>query len=42
VPQPSISEIEVAIGKMKRYKSPGADQIPAELFQAGGGGDIIY
>jgi hypothetical protein len=32
VPEPSISEIEVAIGKLKRYKLPGADQIPAELI----------
>jgi hypothetical protein len=37
VPEPSISEVEVAIGKLKRYKSRGADQIPAELIQAGGG-----
>jgi hypothetical protein len=37
VPQPSASEDEVAIGKLKRYKSPGVDQIPAELIQAGGG-----
>jgi hypothetical protein len=36
VPQPSASEAEVAIGKLKRYKSPGADQIAAELIQAGG------
>jgi hypothetical protein len=36
VPEPSISEVEPAIGKLKRYKSPGADQIPAELIQAGG------
>jgi hypothetical protein len=35
VPEPSISEAEVATGKLKRYKSPGADQIPAELIQAG-------
>jgi hypothetical protein len=38
VPEPSISEVEVAIGKLKKYKSPGTDQIPAELIQAGGGG----
>jgi hypothetical protein len=36
VPETSISEVEVAIGKLKRYKSSGADQIPAELIQAGG------
>jgi hypothetical protein len=32
VPQPTASEIEVAIGKLKRYKSPGVDQIPAEMI----------
>jgi hypothetical protein len=37
VPEPSISEVEVTIRKLKRYKSPGADQIPAELIQVGGG-----
>jgi hypothetical protein len=37
VPEPSASEVEVAIGMSKRYKSPGVDQIPAELIQAGGG-----
>jgi hypothetical protein len=36
VPEPSASEVEVAIGKLKRYKSPGVDQIPAELIQAEG------
>jgi hypothetical protein len=36
VPQPSASVAEVAIGKLKRYKFPGVDQIPAELIQAGG------
>jgi hypothetical protein len=36
VPELSISEFEVAIGKLKRCKSPGADQIPAERIQAGG------
>jgi hypothetical protein len=36
VPEPSASEVEVVIGKLKRYKSPGVDQIPAELIQAGG------
>jgi hypothetical protein len=36
VPEPSASEVEVAIGKLKRFKSPGVDQIPAEIIQAGG------
>jgi hypothetical protein len=34
VPEPIISEVEVATGKLKRYKPPGSDQIPAELIQA--------
>jgi hypothetical protein len=33
VPEPSAAEVEVAIRKMKRYKAPGSDQIPAELTQ---------
>jgi hypothetical protein len=36
VPEPSACEVEVAIGKLKKYKSPGVDQIPAKLIQAGG------
>jgi hypothetical protein len=36
VPEPSAYEVEVAIGKVKRCKSPGFDQIAAELIQAGG------
>jgi hypothetical protein len=36
VPEPSATEIGIAIRKLKRYKSPGSDQIPAELIQAGG------
>jgi hypothetical protein len=36
VPEPSASEAEVAVGKLKRYKFPGVDQIPAKLIQAGG------
>jgi hypothetical protein len=36
VPQPSASEVEVPIGKPKRYESPSTDQILAELIQAGG------
>jgi hypothetical protein len=38
VPEPGAAEVEVAIRKMKRYKAPGSDQIPAELIQAGAGG----
>jgi hypothetical protein len=37
VPEPSVFEVDVAIVKLKRYKSPGIDQIPAELIGAGGG-----
>jgi hypothetical protein len=33
-PEPSPCEVEIAIEKLKRYKSPGTDQIPAELIQA--------
>jgi hypothetical protein len=35
VPQPSVSEGEVVIGKLKRYKSPCVDQILAKIIQAG-------
>jgi hypothetical protein len=27
----------IAIAKLKKYKSPGSDQMPSELIQAGGG-----
>jgi hypothetical protein len=36
VPDSSPFEVEIAIAKLKSYKSPGSDQIPAELIQAGG------
>jgi hypothetical protein len=36
LPGPSRLEVEIAIAKLKRYKSPGSDEIPAELIQAGG------
>jgi hypothetical protein len=36
VPEPSLVEVETAVGKLKRYKSPGTDQIPSELIKAGG------
>ena len=32
VPEPSASEVELAIEKLKSHKSPGIDQIPAELI----------
>jgi hypothetical protein len=35
VPEPSHGQVEVAVGKLKSYKSPGTDQIPAELIKAG-------
>jgi hypothetical protein len=36
VPEPSLVEEEIAVGKLKSYKSPGSDQIPAKLIKAGG------
>jgi hypothetical protein len=36
VPEPSLVEVEIAIGKLKRHKSPATDQIPTELIKAGG------
>jgi hypothetical protein len=36
VPGPSLLEVEIAIAKLKKYKSLGTDQIPAELMQARG------
>ena len=36
VPEPSAFEVELAIEKLKGHKSPGIDQIPAELIKAGG------
>jgi hypothetical protein len=35
-PEPSVLEFELAIEKLKSHKSPGTDQIPAELIKAGG------
>jgi hypothetical protein len=35
VPGYSRLEVEIAIAKLIKYKSPGSDQIPAELIQAG-------
>jgi hypothetical protein len=36
VPEPSLVEVEIAIGKLKSYKSLGADRILAKLIKAGG------
>jgi hypothetical protein len=36
VPGPIRLEVEIAIAKLIKYKSPGIDQIPAELIQARG------
>jgi len=36
VPEPSAFEVELAIDKLKSHKSPGIDQIPAELIKARG------
>jgi hypothetical protein len=34
-PHPSPFEIEIVTAKLKRYKSPGSNQISAQLIQAG-------
>jgi hypothetical protein len=36
LPDPRPFEVEIAIARLKRYKSPGSDQILPELIQAGG------
>jgi hypothetical protein len=36
MPEPSASEVELAIEKLKSNKSPGIDQIPAEMTKVGG------
>jgi len=33
---PTVEEVEVAVQKLKNYKAPGTDNIPAELFIYGG------
>jgi hypothetical protein len=35
-PESSLVEVEIAIGKLKSYKSPGTDHILAKLIKAGG------
>ena len=34
--EPSAFEVEMGIEKLKRYISPGIDQIPAVIIKAGG------
>jgi hypothetical protein len=41
VPEPSISDVEMAIIKLKRYKAPGSFKFPAEMIQAGGRNCIL-
>ena len=36
VPEPSASDVELPIDKLKSHKSLGIDQIPAELIKARG------
>jgi hypothetical protein len=35
-PDPRPFELEIAIAKLKRYKSPDSDEILVDLIQAGG------
>jgi len=35
LPEPSVFEVELAIEKLNNNKSPGIDQIPAEMIKAG-------
>jgi hypothetical protein len=32
IPKPNPFEVEIAVAKLKRYKSPGSDHILAELI----------
>jgi hypothetical protein len=36
VPRPCRIEVEIAFAELKKYKSPGSDEIPTELIQARG------
>jgi hypothetical protein len=33
VPEPSLVKVEIAIGKLKSYKSTGTDYIPTKLMR---------
>jgi len=41
VPEPCAFEVELAIEKLKSRKSPGIDQIAAELIKAGGNSNLL-
>jgi hypothetical protein len=36
VPEPNASGIEISVGKLISYKSPGIDKIPTEMMQSVG------
>jgi hypothetical protein len=36
IPKRRLVEVEIAIGKLKSYKFPSTDHIPAALIKAGG------
>jgi len=33
---PTVEEVELIVQKLRNYKAPGTDNIPAELFKYGG------
>ena len=41
MPEPSAFQFWLVIEKLKSRKSPGIDEIPAELIKAGGGDRTI-
>ena len=36
MPEPCAFQFEMVMKKLNRHKSPGSDQIPADLIKAGG------
>jgi len=36
IPEPSEIEVEMSVKKLKKFRSPEIDNIPAELIKAGG------
>ena len=41
VTEPSAFEFELAIDKLKSHKSPGIDEIPAELIKSRGWNNLL-